>query len=102
MVPLPYAGGMTEEDEKAPAEAIADELEDSAYGIATEAGRDRTARLVADRIKPWLRQAGWMPPETYDRILDWALRTGDLPEHHVNRDVLTSHLAELSQILRDR
>ena len=90
---------MTEEDEKALAEAIADELEDSAYGIATEADRIRTALLVVDRIQHDLYRQGWMPPETYGNVQDWATRTGNLPEHHVNRDVLTSHLCELTDIL---
>lgn len=93
---------MDDEDKKVLADAIADELEDSAYGIATEADRDRTALLVVDRIESLLRQCGWMPPETYSRILHWAVRTGAIPEHHVNRDVLNSHLVELSQILQDR
>jgi hypothetical protein len=93
---------VTEEDEKALAEAIADELEDSAYGIEAAADRERTAFLVVDRIKHALYQQGWMPPDTYEQIQDWASRTGNLPEHHVNRDVLTSHLVELSAILHDR
>ena len=49
-----------------------------------------------------LRQAGWMPPETLDRVQDWAGRTGKLPEHHINRDVLNSHLVELAAILHGR
>jgi len=93
---------MTEEDEKALAEAIADELEDSAYGIATEADRIRTALLIVDRIQHDLYRQGWMPPETYENVQAWAARTGNLPEHHINRDVLTSHLTELSAILHDR
>jgi hypothetical protein len=93
---------MTDEDEKALAEAIADELEDSAYGIATAADRARTALLVVDRIQHDLYRQGWMPPETYANVQAWATRTGNLPEHHINRDVLTSHLVELSAILHDR
>jgi len=93
---------VTEEDEKALAEAIADELEDSAYGIATGADRERTARLVVDRIEQVLYRQGWMPPTTFERIRDWASRTGGIPDHHVNRDVLTSHLTELWALLRDR
>lgn len=93
---------MTEEDEKALAEAIADELEDSAYGIETEADRNRTALLVVDRIQHDLYRQGWMPPETYENVQAWATRTGNLPERHVNRDVLTSHLVELAAILHDR
>jgi hypothetical protein len=49
-----------------------------------------------------LYQAGWMPPETFERVQDWATRTGNLPEHHINRDVLTSHLCELTDILHGR
>ena len=93
---------MTEEDKKALAEEIASQLEDSAYGIATEDDRIRTALLVADRIELVLYRQGWMPPTTYERIRDWATLTGNLPEHHVNRDVLNSHLTELWAILRDR
>jgi DNA-binding response OmpR family regulator len=93
---------VTEEDEKALAEAIADELEDSAYGIATGADRIRTALLVVDRIQHDLYRLGWMPPETYENVQAWATRTASLPEHHVNRDVLTSHLTELAAILHDR
>lgn len=93
---------MTEEDKKALAETIASELEDSAYGIATEADRIRTALLVVDRIQHDLYRQGWMPPETYANVQAWAARTGCIPEHHVNRDVLTSHLTELAAILHDR
>ena len=93
---------MTDDDKKALAAEIADELQDSAYGIETGADRDRTARLVVDRVEHALYMQGWMPPATYDRVHDWAMRTGNIPEHHINRSVLTSHLAELSQILHDR
>ena len=93
---------MTEEDKKILAADIADELEDSAYGIGTEADRERTAILVADRIEHALHRMGWRPPGTYSRVVHWAAQTGNLPEHHVNRSVLTSQLAELAQILHDR
>lgn len=93
---------MTEDDKHALAAAIADELRDSAYGIATGNDRRRTARLVADRIEPVLYQMGWMPAATYGRIRDWAAQAGNIPEHHINRSVLNSHLAELAQILADR
>jgi hypothetical protein len=93
---------MTEEDEKALAEAIADELEDSAYGTATEIDRGRTARLVVDRIEHLLYEQGWMPPRTYENVQGWAIRAANIPEHHVNRGVLTSHLTELAAILHDR
>ena len=92
---------MTDEDKTALAAEIADELLDTA-SFETRADRELAARLVADRIEPWLYQQGWMPPATYDRVHDWAMRTGNLPEHHINRSVLTSHLAELTDILRDR
>jgi hypothetical protein len=93
---------VTEEDKKALADEIASELEDSAYGIATGDDRDRTALLVVDRIERALYLTGWMPPSTYERVLDWATRTGNIPEVHVNRPVLNSHLAELAAILHDR
>jgi hypothetical protein len=97
---------MTEEDKKALAGEIADELRDSAYGIATEADRDRTALLVVDRVGQWLYQEGWMSPEAasqiHNRIAGWMTRTGSLPEHHVNPSILNSHLAELAAILHDR
>jgi hypothetical protein len=93
---------MTDADKEALVRAIASQLEDSAYGIATGDARVRTAWLVADCIEPWLQQRGWMPPATYDRIHDWATRTGNIPEVHVNRPVLNSHLCELSDILHDR
>jgi len=93
---------MTEEDKKILADAIADELEDSAYGIETALDRQLTAVLVVERIENLLRQRGWMPPETLSRISHWAGRTGSIPDHHVNRDVLTSHLCELTDILRGR
>ena len=93
---------MTDEDKKALAAEIAGELEDSVWGIETPDGRDKTARLVVDRIEHALYMQGWMPPVTYERIHDWAARTRNIPDHHINRDVLTSHLAELSDILHDR
>ena len=93
---------MTEEDRKALAEAIADQLEDSAYGIATGAARSRTALLVADRVEHALYEQGWMPPRTYENVQGWAIRAAGIPEHHINRDVLTSHLTELAAILHDR
>ena len=92
---------MDDEDKKIVADAIADELQDSC-GIETEADRDLTARCVVDRVEHLLHQRGWMPPETYDRVHGWATRAANIPDHHVNRDVLTSHLAELAQILHDR
>ena len=96
---------MTEEDKQALAAEIADELQDSC-GIETDADRDLTARCIVDRIGHTLRQQGWMPPEKSSRIIggviSWAARLGKLPEHHINRDVLISHLVELGQILNDR
>jgi hypothetical protein len=93
---------MTDEGKKALAAEIAGELEDSAYGIGTEADRERTALLVADRLEHALYRQGWMPPETYENVQAWATRTAGIPDHHVNRDVLTSHLTELAAILHDR
>jgi hypothetical protein len=92
---------VTEEDKKALTGEIADELLDVAT-FETRADRELAAGLVADRIEPWLHQQGWMPPETLERVQDWATRTGKLPEHHINRDVLTSHLCELADILHGR
>jgi hypothetical protein len=92
---------VTEEDKQALVGEIADELLDVAT-FETRADRELAAGLVADRIEPWLYRQGWMPPETYENVQAWATRTGNLPEHHVNRDVLTSHLAELAAILHDR
>jgi hypothetical protein len=92
---------MTDEDKQALAAEIADELEDS-IGISTEADRDLTARCIVDRMEAWFRHLGWMPPETSDRIHNWASMTANLPDHHINRDVLTSHLCELSDILHGR
>ena len=86
---------------KALAAEVADELLDVGP-LEGRTDRELAARLIADRIEPWLYQQGWMPPATYDRVQDWAGRTGKLPEHHINRDVLTSHLAELAAILHDR
>jgi hypothetical protein len=79
---------MTEEDKADLAAVITAELEDSAYGTATETDRERTALLVVDEIEPWLRSQGWMPPETYENVQAWAART--------------SHLTELAAILHDR
>lgn len=93
---------MTDEDKQALAAEIADELEDSGWGIATPDARDKTARLVVDRIEYALYLQGWMPPATYERLHDWAMRTGNIPEHHINRGVLTSHLVELSGILHNQ
>jgi hypothetical protein len=89
---------MNDDDKDDLAAAIAGTLEDSAYGIGTESDRDRTARLVVERIEPALRQMGWTPPETLDRVHAWGRRLSELPDHHINRDVLNSHLAELWDI----
>jgi len=92
---------MDDADKKELAARIAEDLEDS-VGIATEDDRDLTARVIVARIERTLYAMGWLPPSTYDRIHDWRTRTANLPEHHINRDVLTSHLVELSAILHDR
>ena len=92
---------MTDEDKKALADEIADELQDS-VGITTPDDRDLTARMVVGRIEHVLYEQGWMPPRTYENVQGWAIRTAGIPEHHVNRDVLTSHLSELADILHDR
>ena len=84
---------MTDDDRRALAREIADELRNSAYGIQTADDRDRTARLVVDRIEPALYQQGWMPPKTLERVHEWGRRLGEVPD--LSRDVLNSHLAEL-------
>jgi hypothetical protein len=93
---------MTDEDKQALAAEIADELEDSGFGIETAGAREVTARLVVDRIEHALYQQGWMPPATFGQVHAWAMRTGNIPEHHINRGVLTSHLTELAAILTAR
>jgi len=90
---------MTEDDKQELAAVLAAELEDSAYGIATDADRMKTALLMTDATGSWFRQAGWLPPETSSRITDWILRTGNIPDHHLNRSVLTAHLSELAGIV---
>jgi hypothetical protein len=92
---------MDDEEKKALADAIADVLEDS-VGIATDADRDLTARVIVARMESVLLHMGWRPPATFDRIREWSARTASLPEHHVNQSVLISHLTELTQILNDR
>jgi hypothetical protein len=105
-----YVGGMTDEeadkaDREALAEKIAEELRDS-IGITTPEDRDLTARCLVASIEHDLRQLGWLPPAKTDRILGgiyhWSARLGQIPDHHLTRDVLNSHLAELAQILHDR
>jgi hypothetical protein len=92
---------VTEEDKKALADEIADALSD--IGPLEGAGdRDIAARLIVARIEHALYQQGWMPPRTYENVQGWAVRTVNIPDHHVNRDVLTSHLTELAAILHDR
>ena len=94
-----------EADRKALAEKIAEELRDS-IGIATPEDRDLTARCLVQSIEHDLRRLGWMPPAKTERILGgihgWSARLGKIPDHHLTRDVLNSHLAELTQILNDR
>lgn len=90
---------MTDDDKHELATAIADVLHDSAHRRGTRVMAESDARLVADRIGPILRQQGWMPPETSAQVSDWAKRLGQIPEHHVTRDVLNAHLSELAAIL---
>jgi transposase InsO family protein len=92
---------MDDEDKAHLAAVIAEELEDC-IGIATEEDRELTARVLVARIETTLRMLGWRAPADYDRIREWASMTANLPEHHINRDVLTSHLIELSDILHGR
>ncbi len=90
---------MDAEDKK----ALADAIDDIIY-VRTDGGGGSgvAADEIVRQLPQLLRQAGWMPPETLERIQDWATRTGNLPEHHINRDVLTSHLVELTAILHGR
>jgi hypothetical protein len=87
---------MTDEDKKALAAAITTELCDSAEGLRDP---ELLAGLIVDRIEPVLHQQGWMPPETTERLHAWGQRLGELPEHHIGRDALNSHLCELWGIL---
>ena len=95
---------MTSEERRDLAGVIAEELRDS-IGIQTVEDRDLTARCVVQRIEHELKHLGWMPPTKTERIFGrihtWCAETAKLPEHHINRSVLTSHLAELAQILHD-
>lgn len=88
---------MTDDDKTRLAAAIAEVLNDAAHGM--EADADLVARLIVDRIDPVLHQQAWMPPEIYGQVRDWATRLGEIPEHHVSRSVLNSHLSELAAIL---
>ena len=92
---------MTEEDKKALGDAIAGALSDIGP-LEGDGDRDIAARFIVARIEHVLYRQGWMPPETYENVQAWAIRAAGIPEHHVNRDVLTSHLTELAAILHDR
>jgi hypothetical protein len=97
MHPLPYLDDMTDEDKAELSAALAAEIRDWGAGDIS-----LLARMITDRIGPLLHQQGWMPPGTTERVQDWAMRTRAIPDHHVSRDVLTSHLCELADILHDR
>ena len=99
------ASDMTSEERGELIAAIADVLQDSAWGIATADARTHTAALLVARIEWLLRQLGWVPPaktgRIHDRIHDWCTDMAKLPDHHISRDTLNSQMAELGQILRD-
>jgi hypothetical protein len=82
--------------------AIAAEMRDWALADQLPGSVDILAGMIAERIGPLLRQRGWLPPGTTERIQEWAAMTGKLPEHHVNPGVLNSHLCELADILYGR
>ena len=95
---------MTVEERRELADVIAEELRDS-IGIQTAEDRDLTARCIVQRIEHELKHLGWMPPtktgRIHGRIRAWCADMATLPEHHINRSVLTSQMAELAQILHD-
>jgi hypothetical protein len=95
----------TDPEAKRQADELTDKIDDIIHRYIWPHA-DGASGLAADEIvrqlPQLLHQAGWMPPQTLERVQDWATRTGALPEHHVNRSVLTSHLAELADILHGR
>lgn len=94
---------MTGDEAKRQVDELADKIDDIIYEhVSDGTGSGVAASEIVRQLPQLLYQAGWMPPETLERIHDWAARTGNLPGHHVNRDVLTSHLTELADILHDR
>jgi hypothetical protein len=92
----------TDAEAKRQAEELADKIDDIIYDHTDGGGSGVAAAEIVKQLPELLYQAGWMPPETFERVQDWATRTGNLPEHHINRDVLTSHLCELTDILHGR
>ena len=101
MIPMSYEVaadfGIFPAADKELADKIDDIIHEHTDGPAGFAAED-----IVRQLPQLLYQAGWMPPATYERVQDWASRTGSIPDHHVNRDVLTSHLTELAAILHDR
>ena len=94
---------MTDAEAKRQADELTDAIDDIIYDhTAGGGGSGVAADEIVRQLPQLLYQAGWMPPETLERVRDWAARTGNLPEHHVNRDVLNSHLVELADILHGR
>ena len=82
---------------------LTDAIDDIIYDHADGGGGSGAAASeIVRQLPQLLYQAGWMPPETYANVQAWATMTANLPEHHINRDVLTSHLCELTDILHDR
>lgn len=87
---------MTSEDRNTLVSAVAEELEDTIYDGAD---LELVARAVVDRLETQLRTLGWWSPEVGDAVAQWGIRLGGISDKHLTRDVLTSHQAELADIL---
>jgi hypothetical protein len=86
---------------KRQAQELEDKIDDIIYDH-TDGAVSQTAAEIVRQLPQLLHQAGWLSPDVLNRIQDWMSRTASLPERHVNRDVLNSHLAELAAILHGR
>jgi hypothetical protein len=93
----------TDPEAKRQADELTDAIDDIIHERTSGGGGSGVAAAeIVSQLPQLLYQAGWMPPETLERVQDWATRTRNLPDRHVNRDVLTSHLVELADILHRR
>jgi hypothetical protein len=93
----------TDPEAKRQAEELTDKIDDIVYERTDGGGGSGTAAAeIVRQLPELLYQAGWLPPDVLSRIQDWAKRTGELPEQHINRDTLNSHLVELAAILHSR
>ena len=88
---------MTDEDKKELADKIDDIIHDH-----TDAPSGFAADEIVAQLPQLLYQAGWMPPGRSSECRTGLSAPSKLPEHHINRDVLTSHLVELTAILHGR